>query len=258
MPDKNLSYMLFMLALSLLALVALGVETFVPMEPGTRHILSIADTAACVLFFIDFLISLYRAENRWKYLVTWGWFDLISSIPMVDALRWGRFARVLRVLRILRGVRSARLLFTFIVDHRKQSAFMAALLVSLSLIAGAAIAILHFEAPLVASNIKTPEDALWWAVVTITTVGYGDRYPVSEGGRIVAGILMVSGVGLFGMFSGFLASWFVTPATPPPNPEIEALRTDVAELKKLLQEQRGTTSPPAPSPAPTAPESPPR
>ena len=59
------------------------------------------------------------------------------------------------------------------------------------------------------SNIKTAEDAIWWAWVTITTVGYGDKYPVTTEGRIIASFLMTAGVGLFGTFTGFIASWFL-------------------------------------------------
>lgn len=59
------------------------------------------------------------------------------------------------------------------------------------------------------SNIFTAGDALWWAFVTITTVGYGDLYPVTLEGRLVAVILMTTGVGLFGTFTAFVASWFV-------------------------------------------------
>lgn len=59
------------------------------------------------------------------------------------------------------------------------------------------------------SNIKTAEDAIWWAFVTITTVGYGDKYPVTTEGRIIAAFLMVTGVGLFGTFTGYMTSWFV-------------------------------------------------
>jgi voltage-gated potassium channel len=58
-------------------------------------------------------------------------------------------------------------------------------------------------------NIKNAEDALWWACTTITTVGYGDRYPITTEGRIVGVFLMMAGVGLFGTFTGFIASWFM-------------------------------------------------
>ena len=59
------------------------------------------------------------------------------------------------------------------------------------------------------SNIKTAEDAIWWAYVTITTVGYGDKFPVTTEGRVIAELLMTVGVGLFGTFTAYLASWFV-------------------------------------------------
>jgi voltage-gated potassium channel len=98
------------------------------------------------------------------------------------------------------------------------------------------------------ANIKTPEDALWWAVVTVTTVGYGDRYPVTSEGRIVASIVIVAGVALYATFTGFVASWFLGPksegknkdgASPPPSAELALLRQDVAELKQLLRDRPG-------------------
>jgi voltage-gated potassium channel len=70
------------------------------------------------------------------------------------------------------------------------------------------VAILQFETD-PNSNIKTAEDAIWWSYVTITTVGYGDKYPVTTEGRIIAVILMTVGVGLFGTFTAFVSSWFV-------------------------------------------------
>lgn len=69
----------------------------------------------------------------------------------------------------------------------------------------------------------------------MTTVGYGDVFPVTAEGRAVAVVLMVGGVGLFGVLSGLLASWFVQPTTDTNNQELEALRGDVAELKTLLE-----------------------
>lgn len=70
------------------------------------------------------------------------------------------------------------------------------------------IAILQFET-LPNSNIKTAGDAIWWSYVTITTVGYGDKYPVTPEGRIIAAMLMTVGVGLFGTFTAYISSWFV-------------------------------------------------
>lgn len=76
------------------------------------------------------------------------------------------------------------------------------------------IAILQVETK-EASNIKTAEDALWWSYVTITTVGYGDKFPVTTEGRIIAMLLMTVGVGLFGTFTGYVASWLVESGRKP-------------------------------------------
>lgn len=90
------------------------------------------------------------------------------------------------------------------------------------------------------SNIRGPDDALWWAFVTMTTVGYGDKYPVTPGGRLLAALLMISGVGLFGTFTGFIASWFLEVEQSEAESGIEALREEVRELKRLIEEKGKT------------------
>ena len=100
-------------------------------------------------------------------------------------------ARVLRILRVLRGMKSARSIAHFVVARRAQSAGLAAALLCLLLVVTCSIAILPFEIP-AGGNIVTADDALWWAVSTMTTVGYGDRYPVSSEGRTVAVFLMAT------------------------------------------------------------------
>jgi voltage-gated potassium channel len=238
MEAKNHAYLLFMLILSVLALVALAVEAIFSLDQGTRKILGYADTLVCVFFFLDFLVMLHRAKNKRRYLLTWGWLDLASSIPMLDALRWGRAARIMRIFRVLRGVRAARILSVFILERRAESAFLATTLLSIILVVVSAVAVLHFEAGSEA-NIKTPEDAVWWAVATITTVGYGDRYPVTSEGRVVAAILMAAGVGLFGIFSGFVAAWFLAPGQAKRENELAAIRRDINEIKQLLNAKAG-------------------
>src|SRR5687768_9114042 len=98
-PDDVTPYQFFTLALCVWALLVLGVSSFFRLSESTRTILSYADNFVCVLFFIDFVVSLVRAPNKAKYLIAWGWIDLLSSIPTVDSLRWGRAARLMRILR---------------------------------------------------------------------------------------------------------------------------------------------------------------
>ena len=223
-----------MLALCIYALGALAAESFAPMSSATRQILDYADNVVCALFFVDFLQQLARAPNRWRYFVQWGWIDLLSSIPMVDALRVGRAARLLRIVRVLRAVRSTRIIAATLLRHRAQGAFLAATLLSILLVVASSIAILQFE-QVEAANIKTAQDAFWWAFVTITTVGYGDRFPVTSEGRIVAGMLMTAGVGLFGTFSGFVASWFLSAGEREQESEIDALRKEIRSLRDAIE-----------------------
>lgn len=166
-----------------------------------------------------------------------GWVDLISSIPTLKLLRWGRFVRVIRILRILRGFKSTRTIITFLFYNRAKGAFFSVAMISFILVVFGSIAMLQAE-DLTGSNIETPEDALWWAFVTITTVGYGDFYPVSTMGRIVAAVLMTAGVGLFGTFTGYVASLFAEAEEQRQNAwearileELHVLREEVAELK---------------------------
>ncbi len=225
---------LFMLALCVYALTILGAESFARVDTGGMEILSWADDVICGAFLIDFGVQLARARNRWKYFITWGWIDLLSSIPAWGPLRLGRFARVFRFFRVLRGVRIIKLLATFILAKRAQSAVMAAALFSVLVVVVSSIVVLQVEtAP--DSNIKNSSDALWWAMTTITTVGYGDRYPVTTEGRLLGVVLMLSGVALIGTLSATFAVWFMSPGEKRTEGDVEKLRREVAELRAWLE-----------------------
>jgi len=228
------SYQLFMLVLCLYALAALAAQVAIQLEPGTRRILEYADYIVCFLFLCDFFVCLVRAPNRRQYFLTWGWLDLLSSIPALDLARWGRTARVVRIFRVLRGLRATKLLAALVLRRRAESAFLAASLVALLLIVFSSVAVLQFET-IPEANIKTADDAIWWAFATITTVGYGDRFPTTAEGRFVGMILMCAGVGLFGTFSGYLAAWFIQPEEASVESEISLLRGEVAALRRALE-----------------------
>ena len=117
-PDYT--YQSFILAISIYALAALTLDVLVKPDPEIRALIQYADFVVCLVFLFDFARNLKRAPNRWRYFYTWGWLDLLSSIPMIDAFRIGRLARILRIVRVLRGVRATKLIAGFLVERRKR------------------------------------------------------------------------------------------------------------------------------------------
>ncbi len=198
---------ILILILSIYVLGALVVDTFFTLPEETSRLLQLFDFAICIVFFIDFCIQFYQAEDKLKFM-RWGWIDLVASIPMVDAFRVGRLLRVIRLLRIIKAFKTLKeFIDSFYADKAQGTLNSAAIVVILMLIFSS-ITILQVEtAP--DSNILTAGDALWWTFVTITTVGYGDYFPVTLTGRIIAAILMITGIGMFGTFTAYVASWFV-------------------------------------------------
>lgn len=209
-PDKGatLGYLnLIVIVLSIYVLIALLVDTFYKLSPEVSQVLTYVDTAICIFFVLEFSIRFYQSKDKFQFM-KWGWIDLVSSIPAIDFLRVGRVFRLIRLLRILRAFRSTQQLVHHVFRNKIQGAFTTVTIFAILMVIFSAIAILQVEND-PNSNIKSAEDALWWAYVTITTVGYGDKFPVTTEGRIIAAFLMTAGVGLFGTFTGFVASWFV-------------------------------------------------
>lgn len=160
------------------------------------------DLLICGLFFTDFLRSLALAPNRVRYLTTWGVFDLLSSIPVVQPLRWARLARLLRVIRILK---SATLIWTAVRRERRTAILLGVIAFTVAAVMLSCIGVLRAEASADHGNIRTAGDALWWSFVTVTTVGYGDHYPVTDAGKLLAALLMCVGIGMFASFAGLTA-----------------------------------------------------
>jgi voltage-gated potassium channel len=241
--QKVTGYELFMVALSVYVLLALSAERIFTLAPYTSAILNWMDTAVCVVFAADFVVQLVRAPSKLRYL-RWGWIDLLSSIPMIAVFRWGRLLRIVRVLRLLRGVRAAKILVAVVFARRARGALATALFLALVLATFGSIAVLHLETD-PQSNIRTPSEALYWSLATLTTVGYGDLYPVTAEGRAVGIVMMIAGVCLFGIFTGLLVTWFTQPIEAPLESlmtkladEVSALRGEIRQLKAELATAR--------------------
>jgi voltage-gated potassium channel len=204
--EKLTPFNLLILVLSIYILGSFLIDTFCLLPIEISRLLNFIDNAVCFIFLIDFIIRFRNTPNKLKFM-HWGWIDLISIIPVVYYFRAGRLLRIIRLLRILRAFRSTKKIVSHIFKNKAQGTFTTVSIIAIMLIIFSSIAILQVErAP--TSNIKTAEDAIWWAYVTITTVGYGDKFPVTTEGRIIAVILMTGGVGLFGTFTAYASSLF--------------------------------------------------
>jgi voltage-gated potassium channel len=237
--ERISGFQIVVLILSLFVLVSMVTDAAMELPTEVSRMLQSFDNVVCGVFLLDFVIRLRQSTDKVRFM-KWGWIDLIASIPNVDVLRWGRAVRILRIIRILRGVRSFHKVLAITFRHKVKSGLGALLTTSLLLITFASLAILMCETG-EGANIKTAEDALWWSVTTITTVGYGDRYPVSTEGRVLAMVLMAAGVGLFGTLSGIIALFFLGSEDQSSNKEIEALTAEIKILQKEVVQLREAT-----------------
>ncbi len=250
-PQKNaelkpIGYELFIGALSILSILNMVLLLLVRNE-SLEYVISIMNAIMMPIFLSDFLYRLFTAKSKSGYFFReFGWADLLSSLPLANA-------KILRLFRLWRVIRlfvrfGARNLLNEFITHRAENALLTVVFLVLCVLQFGALAVLRAEMNAPDANIATASDAIWWTFVTITTVGYGDRFPTSNWGRIIGVFVMIAGVGLFGTLSGFLANQFLTPPapkeaeTPAEAPAPSDPKARIAELKQMLEAQEQATA----------------
>lgn len=242
-------YELFILSLTVLSLVVAVTLLLTPASARLKDTLVRIDLLFCVVFMVDSFRSLVIATDKRAFL-KWGWLDFLGSIPAYPVLRFARVPRGVLAARRLRRRGTSAVTHEF-RTRRPVSTFLVTFFIAMVVLSLASIFILKVENQYADANIDSGRDAFWWAFVTVTTVGYGDRVPVSWPGRLIAMTLMVVGVSIFGVLTSSLASWFVATEEGGRSDNIAAIRydvdamkdelagikSDVAEIKQLLQER---------------------
>jgi len=167
------AFQFFLLILSVYVLLSLITEMVFKLDPEVSWIIQQADNVICLFFLADFFYRFFKADSKRQFM-RWGWVDLLSSIPMVDAFRVGRVVRIVRVFKVLRAARSAKMLIGYLFANRMNGVFASVSAISLLLLIFGAIAILSVEVH-PESNIKNAGDAfgglslpsLLWVMVII-------------------------------------------------------------------------------------------
>ncbi|OGO37416.1 MAG: hypothetical protein A2W35_16145 [Chloroflexi bacterium RBG_16_57_11] len=239
----NANYELFVLLVTLLSIVN-NVLWILAIEPYTRNVIQIIEYIISAFLLLDFFVRLIRARDKRAYLFRYyGWMDFLGSLPVLGL----RVARLARVFILGRKFRRDDLTEVggIIVRQRAQSTLLVVIFTALVIFEVSGIAVLRAESQSPQANIQTAGDALWWAYVTVATVGYGDRYPVTTDGRIVGILVMTAGVGLFSVLTSYLADWFRRPRKTGPRarPLANALFPKNAsdgldEIQRLLDEHQ--------------------
>ena len=234
---KGTTYELFVLAISIMSIVNLALMAIFPYKSQHWWLVVYIDTGLTIIFVSDFTYRLTTSPSKLRYMGRGGGtFDLLACVP---ALRIFRLFRIVRAGRIIRRLGGPRVVRELRQGFASGTLYLVVFLGLLTLeVAG--LLELRFEEDAPGANITTGGDALWWGYVTATTVGYGDQYPVTPGGRIVGLVMLTVGVALFATFSGFLANAFLSSKKKAERESVEAASVEslLAEIEELQAQQQ--------------------
>ncbi len=239
-----------LLLLSLVMIAVVVLPYVLDFDAETQHVFDTTSTLIYAVFVFDFFTKLLLTTRRLHYLKTHPVEILIVALPAFGALRILQGARVLHVLAALRAVafflRAIQLLRSILL--RRQMPLVLGFTAITILICAGLVSIFEEDQ---SGPIKNYGDALWWAVTTITTVGYGDTYPVTAEGRGVAFFLMLVGIAFFGVLTANLAAYFVETSseTPQIGEKLDAILERIDRLERRLNDAPGPTRPDLPDPA---------
>ena len=216
--------------LAIAAAVFLAAYSFEVIAEPDGKIAEVVIAATWLVFVIDYVVNLVLAKPRWRWFYTHLLDLAIVVLPMLRPLRLLRLVTLLAILNRTAGAAFRGRVIVYAAGA------------STLLVYVAGLAVLDAERG-AGGSIQTLGSALWWAFVTITTVGYGDYFPVTPDGQLVAVGVMIGGIALIGVVTATLASWIVervgqkeTVAETITAAHIEALTAEIASLRKLIEE----------------------
>ncbi|MDA8021063.1 MAG: ion transporter [Thermoanaerobaculia bacterium] len=196
----------------LVSVISFSLETLPDLSPETREVLRWVDWVTILLFSAEYVLRVVVAESRARYVFSfYGLVDLAAIVPFflstrldlrcLRALRFLRLFRVLKMARYSHAVRRFEVAFRRVREELVLFFFATCLLLYIS-----AVGIHYFEHEAQPESFQSVPHSLWWAVATLTTVGYGDIYPITPGGRFFTFVVLMIGLGIVAVPSGLLAT----------------------------------------------------
>lgn len=209
---KSRYFAFFIQALILVSIITFSIETIPNLKPETKTILQIIEWFSVIVFSLEYVLRIYVADSKPKFIFSFfGIIDLLAILPFylsfgVD-LRSLRALRFLRLFRIFKLVRYNRAMnhFTSAIKSAKEEIFLF-VFITLILIYFSAVGIYYFENEAQPEHFSSIFDSLWWAIITLTTVGYGDVYPITVGGKVFTFIILMIGLGIVAIPTGIISS----------------------------------------------------
>jgi len=232
---KGTGYELFIMTITVLAIANLFIIWFTP-NTDMDQVIIIINFVLSLLLMVDFFYRLLTSPNKRKYLVRdFGWLDFLGSLPIfgMQLLRLFRFIRILRLFKEL----GTRRLAKDLRRERAASAMATVLFLVILVLQFGSYLMVGAEELSTTANITTPLDAIWWAFVTITTVGFGDKYPVTNIGRVIGTFVIITGVVLFTVLTGFIATRFFSINDLKVEEDLSPVKSDLESIHSLLEQQ---------------------
>jgi voltage-gated potassium channel len=238
--ERAVELPLVLLALAMVPLILVPLLVHLPGSMDRGFVA--ADWFIWAVFAFEYVARLALTPTKWRF-VRHQWPDLlIVALPFLRPLRIVRSARALRLLRLGRLVSFLSEIGQEVPRLFARHGLHYALLISMTVVVSTA-GLVHAVEEGHGGTINSFGDALWWAVTTVTTVGYGDKYPVTAAGRGIAAFLMLSGIALFGVLTANIAAFFVerTQEETTRDPVVAKL-DEVLERLAALEERLGAGS----------------
>lgn len=208
----GLAFDIFIQLLIVISIITFSIETLPNLKPHTREILHSIEIFCVIIFTAEYIARIYIAEKKFKFIFSFfGLIDLLAILPFYLSfgfdLRSLRILRMFRLFRLLKLVRYNKAMRHFgramVVAKEQIILFMT---ITVILIYFAAVGIYYFEHEAQPDKFASIFDSLWWSIVTLTTVGYGDVYPITVGGRLFTFMILLIGLGIVAIPTGIISS----------------------------------------------------